>query len=562
MEGFQLYYTATSDRGVEAASFTDANQDLHGVLLGAAFSATGKPFENTSVDRFFCAKLADSDGRSVLRDLWGSYVCFYRRGQKFSALTDPTSAIPCHYMQLGGVLLIFSHLEACPFPVANHLSLNNRFLSLLMAYDKVQTGETCLSEISELPGGYRLDLTAGKLRTDCLWDPRDFAAGPLELTDQEAADRLRDCVALVVSAWASRFRRIVVNLSGGLDSSIVTSCMSGRDSPSLLAVHQVMDSEDRTEASFARETARHCGCAYTEVRLSAPARLPDLLSHPLSVRPYRQFLAPDLSKVLGEDILGDTDAIFTGQGGDHLLLESRSALNFADHLKLNGLCRATLAELVHAARLSGKSVLRVLQEAAPAALRHQQPSSLLAAIKSRRTAVNAHALTETEITGMLPEWITQSDGLPPAKFDQINTLSHLTHMRRPFDRSGGRPVIHPLISQPLIELCLRLPAWQLCLGGQSRGLARLAFSGAIPERVRRRMTKGSAGRYYRDQVSRHRDQLADALLDGDLVGRGIIARRDVESYLAERQDETHESGHMMLVYYVIEAWLRRWTLPR
>jgi asparagine synthase (glutamine-hydrolysing) len=114
------------------------------------------------------------------------------------------------------------------------------------------------------------------------------------------------------------------------------------------------------------------------------------------------------------------------------------------------------------------------------------------------------------------------------------------------------------MSQPLIELCLRLPVYLLSLGGVSRGLARQAFKGHLPDRVRLRMTKGEATRYFIDQLRLNRPLLLETLVDGELVSHGIVDRKDVETFLQEDQFLTHPAGRMILVYYAIEAWLRTW----
>jgi asparagine synthase (glutamine-hydrolysing) len=118
------------------------------------------------------------------------------------------------------------------------------------------------------------------------------------------------------------------------------------------------------------------------------------------------------------------------------------------------------------------------------------------------------------------------------------------------------------MSQPLIELCLRLPVYLLSLAGVSRGLARKAFEGRLPDLVRLRMTKGEATRYFVDQLRLNLSMVRDCLMDGELVAHGIVQRRDVETFLREDQFLTHPAGRMILVYYAIEAWLRTWKTLR
>ena len=134
------------------------------------------------------------------------------------------------------------------------------------------------------------------------------------------------------------------------------------------------------------------------------------------------------------------------------------------------------------------------------------------ALRSRAdAAIRPPGLVPADMLAGLPDWTLDPDGLPPGKFEQVSALLHMFLVRDPLAGFGGRHVLHPLISQPLIELCLRLPVWQLCLGGINRGLARAAFAGDLPDRVRLRTTKGEATQYFIEHLSANHDRIRDAL---------------------------------------------------
>ncbi|WP_143435507.1 asparagine synthase-related protein [Henriciella aquimarina] len=131
-------------------------------------------------------------------------------------------------------------------------------------------------------------------------------------------------------------------------------------------------------------------------------------------------------------------------------------------------------------------------------------------------------------------------------------------MRELFDHSYERDFLHPLISQPLIDLSLRLPTYRLCVNGISRGLARLAFKDAVPDPIRHRMTKAGATHYFIDFLDSNRPKILDALGNGELVQHGLIRREDVDTFLSGDRIRIQSLGRMALVYYSIEAWLRTW----
>tara|TARA_R110000796_G_scaffold14588_3_gene47716 strand:- start:92 stop:454 length:363 start_codon:yes stop_codon:yes gene_type:complete len=110
-----------------------------------------------------------------------------------------------------------------------------------------------------------------------------------------------------------------------------------------------------------------------------------------------------------------------------------------------------------------------------------------------------------------------------------------------------------------MELCLRLPVSLLLANGESRGLARQAFSGRIPDSIRRRMTKGSASSYFMEFLEANSETLAKTLRSGVLAELGLMDRDELERMTRRENLSAHRIGRSLLVAYAIEAWLRTWT---
>ena len=149
-------------------------------------------------------------------------------------------------------------------------------------------------------------------------------------------------------------------------------------------------------------------------------------------------------------------------------------------------------------------------------------------------------------------------GLPPAKFDQIEAILHMMHVREPFGRCEIADVVHPLIAQPLIEFSLRTPTYILTQGGE-RGLARAAFENAIPDIIRRRRTKGASSKHHTRRIAYNRSRMADLLCDGVLAREGLLAREKLQSFLRSEAFAIDKNGVRALKYYAIESWLQNWT---
>ena len=505
------------------------------------------------------ARFIASGGVSILSEAWGSYVAFLGNGANGCVIAEPAASIPCLHAEVSGVTLVFSHLEHCPFLDRSWFTLNLDFIRRMLAYDKLQNGETGLNEVREILGGQRLRLGPGGPKTDFIWNPAEMARRVYSGTAPAAAEALRHCAQSVVKAHTACHSRILVDLSGGFDSSAVLGLACAADTGAeILPVHHATASLDPPEVHYARAAARHCGRELLELVIDPARQLPDLSGHPLSVRPYRQFIGFDLSADMQRAGIDAFDATFTGQGGDHLFLATRSALVFADFLHHRGLTSETGAQLLAAARLSETSIWNVLAECLPSLLPGRQSSSTIRSIEQRQTRLNADDHTRRKLRASIPDWARAARGLPPAKFNQVSSLAHMFQVREPIARSWSRETLHPLISQPLIELCLQIPTYFLSAGGENRSLARQAFAEVLPDLIRRRMTKGDASRQFADYLLANRTTLAGALSEGRLVAERLLAKNAAAQLLRQDHFLADQFGRTMLVAYAIEAWLSAW----
>lgn len=535
-----------------------------GAVFGTLFRTSAPRSGARRVSRFDNAendRLIRTSGRSLFSDFWGSYVAFFRSADGVSIIADPSASMPCYYTDIAGVTHAFSHLEKCDFIDRKQFSVNEAFVARLLVYDKIQSGETGLTEIGELTGGERLCISGRTRRRDRIWDPRTFAQRPLDTPAKDAAAQLGETCKNVVRAWGECFDAVSVSLSGGLDSAIVLACLAGESMPRrIFAFHNLLQSGDAPELHFARDAAQRAGVPLEIIRSHPPERLPDTGSHPASVRPFRSFLAAPMPSPFGAGCgAKGSQAIFTGQGGDHLFLARRTPLGLADHIHRRGLAGLSVAELLNASRLSNVSVWKT----ATATVRNlsgKRTSAVEAAVRNRQARLEGWSLHGLDMRGSYPGWAIDGSGIAPLKFLQVSSLAHLQQVRNRLEKTLPCQVIDPLISQPLIELCLRTPCEILCAGGISRGLARQAFAGSIPESIRLRMGKGSASAYFADFLNINWRHLVEALAQGELARRGLLSPGDCRALLDPENSRVRELGRTLLIWYAVEAWLRTWKV--
>lgn len=557
--GFELYDLAPGTGARPYLAIEREDGSCAGAVFGTLFARCDDENETAPLTHLppgQAAGIAESAGKVLIERYWGSYVAFLTLPGGAALLVDPTAAIPCYYSSKGGLLLAFSNLEACDFLDRAALSVNLNFVSALLAYDKILNGETGLSEVRELLGGQRLTWRGGGAQVADLWTPARFAHDRLDARPGQLQAGLAHCVRHVVRSRASAFETVRVSLSGGLDSAIVLACLM-HPAPDLHveAVHFRLASEDTPESAYAAAAAAHAGAPLSEVVTDTLGGFRDLADYPLTARPLRALLAPDPHSLIPPARAG---ALFTGQGGDHLFRTARSPLGFADFLHNRGAACEAPSLLVETARLSGESIWGVLAATGAALRGRRGPGAMERGIASRRTQVNQRAHEAREIAALLPRWAREPAGLPPGKFDQVSTLMHMIEVRDTLLRPGGGVTVHPLVSQPLIEMALRIPAYRLSAGGISRGLVRNAFAADLPDLIRLRTTKGRATRFYMDHIRSRIGALRSLLDDGELIRSGLVDRRDLSAFMSEANLMREGSATMLLVYSGIECWLRAW----
>jgi asparagine synthase (glutamine-hydrolysing) len=160
-----------------------------------------------------------------------------------------------------------------------------------------------------------------------------------------------------------------------------------------------------------------------------------------------------------------------------------------------------------------------------------------------------------------PAWLAAHD-LPIGKFHQLGMLICPFEYYNHYLREASPERVQPLMSQPLLELCLAIPTYVLTHGGRGRALARQAFAHQIPPQIASRRSKGGTANYIANVLQRNLRFAREMLLDGLLASRGLLDKRRVEASLAGSL--ASKAGYVTEIHACIatEAWLRRATTSR
>jgi asparagine synthase (glutamine-hydrolysing) len=550
-----------------SASTAQVLTDSAGVVLGTVFQTApdlAGRYRRASIDSAACRRVQRTHGRELIEHYWGRYVAFIRDAETATTwiVRDPTGDLDCMTTEHRGVQIFFSMMEDCP-PL-DHLSfsLNWDFLAAVIAVRQSwQSYQTGLREVSRVLSGECLELRLdGSVSRMFYWHPFDIIAGERIDDAGRAASLLHDTTIACVHAWASCYDRILNFLSGGLDSSIIAGCLKTVASKPLVTNFHTFYSagSGSDERHYARAVAELAGMPLLEYELDTDVNLQEIYSIPRTVEPVSTFIElgvlakrRSICRQLG------IGGIFDGSGGDQLFFQNGSQYACPDYIFDRGLRPGLFRTALDAAYMEGNVVWSLLLHGLRDAFSRRPLASLLdRSIASDMLTADARARVAEQRLFVHP-WFTSPRRVPPGKCWQVQGLVMPNGMSNSFADLAGPEEIHPLLSQPLLELCLRTPTYVLASGGVDRALARRAFAAEVPRQILQRRVKGEVHLFPKVLYAKNRAFVREILLSGMLVSERILDRQRIEHALNGAPDASeHASPTGLLLLASAEAWLQ------
>lgn len=519
-----------------------------GCILGSLFHRHGPAQQLTSLTPAESAAIAGSAGQVLLNNFWGGYVAAIAAADWVRILRDPSGTFPCYYAAAGGLTFFASDAEIlaeCPLTIEFDFDAIGRQLYRA----SVPSQATALRPIRELLAGFAFRNPAAAEEQQPCWSPWDHVC-PAD--PDESADRLARVVNHCVQSWASKGGRLLLSVSGGLDSSIIAACLAraGADTTCI-----TMFSEDPAgdERSFARALCKHLGLPLIEM----PYRLEDIdITEPLAAhlpRPRDRTQANAYERVHLDVALEIGAAAFmTGNGGDNLFCYSQSAAPVADRYLAQGIGPELFHSLRDVCEQTGCSIFDAIGHAWR--LSKGSPS-----YKVRPTPLflNDDVVAQLGAADLHHPWLDAPPGALPGKAAHISSV---LRVQPNLEASRGYylPVLAPLVSQPIIECCLAIPSWEWRAGGRDRAVARRAFARDLPSTVLDRRIKGTPSRFAARLLDHFRPAIRDRLLGGSLAAHGIIDRARLEQVLAGERPVPDLERVRILELVNVEAWADHW----
>lgn len=533
-------------------------ENCRGVILGDVFEQRHPYAVVSTMPSEIQLELTRPDAHGILaRHYWGDYIALIAgaEGDRHDLIRAPFGQLPCYHRGAGQLTFIASDVALLDQFVGRS-SINWDAIKTHVLAPNLRGSETCLADVDELIGGFGLSIRGSSSSRFDVWNPWPFTLSAEQILDEgEACRMLRTCVNGVVAALARKTKRGVLGVSGGLDSSVVAAALSASGTRYSCVTLFTRDSAG-DERSYARSLTNRLGVELFET-LQDPANV-DVTRCDGAHRPRpiaRSFAQSGNRANLAAASECGADSFYSGGGGDNVFCSLQSAAPVADCV-LQGRFGAGWRAALDMAAIADVSLFQVLRSGLKRAAFGSRTypwrpeldflsSDLIAAAPRRCT----------------PLWADAPAGAVPGKGTHIAFLVGILNHIEGHGRERTHPLIWPLLAQPLIELCLRIPSWLWIRGGINRALVRRAYADLLPPDIIERRSKGTPDCFVAEIFEANRPLLRQFLCDGELAAQGIIDREQIARFLSDSRPVRDLRYWRIMTFADVEAWVQSQRAP-
>lgn len=524
------------------------------LIIGTLFESDGdertRALREQSIER-----LRRSQGRSSFGDYWGAFICICFHNGGVSIGRDPAAFLPCYYHDTGSSILIGSDVELIAATGLYQPDLDWDMVASHLIHPVERPARTALCGLTELVGGGWLDIGPTGLVVGQSWTPARFLLPEQRIMDEgEAAALVRETVLRCVGAWGRQFDHTLLAVSGGLDSSLVAAALVHSGARVTCVTLATLDPAG-DERDYARALTNGLGIdlvecfedeASVDLTRSDAAYLP---------RPVAKSFAQSGDRAqaqIARDIGADVFA--TGGGGDSVFCYLRTLAPLVDRLHVEGPGAGALRTARDLSVLGETSLGNVLWRGAKRAYWSKRPFHWPPTLEFRSAA----AIERAPIPVMHP-WRAEREGRLLGKVMHVEWILGIKNFLEGYGRELQAPLLAPLMSQPIIELCLRIPTWLWCVGGENRSVARKAFADLLPAPIVQRRSKGTPTSFVIELFDERRSLIREMLFDGLLASQGLLDLAALEPVLAREGGASFEQQAHIMGLVDVEAWARART---
>lgn len=520
-------------------------------VIGPTFSRHGSSADTARFDAS-ATSVADYV-EAFMRVHWGSYLLllFDGRKQQWCLCVDPSGLLPVFRFETSDHIFFATHPALLETASGQKMGVSwSAMRRHLLAPDQRQR-ETCLQGVEELRPGALL-YTATLASYQDLWRAADHFPEHPAMSFNEAREELRVAAAEVVTAWSRYFGKTAVAVSGGVDSSLICGALSASELPFGCITLATRDATG-DERAFARSLAEHLAAPLAERIYDSSSFDPLVCASTGLPRPSRRAFLAVVDRMLQQGLVElGSNVVFDGNGGDNLFCFLHSAAPVADRVRNEGIGAGSISTLLDMCKLTDCDLptmcLGTFQRLWRGSLHTASP------LDCRLLDL---ATSTDQVIERLVDWLEADPGSHKGKRDHVSLLMKAQHHVHGVTSGSAR--FSPLMSQPLIETCLRIPTWLWPKGGLNRALARAAFADRLPADILQRKSKAGPDSFIRRTFRAHHKQLHDLLHHGHLAANGILDVGAIDRAFAMPLEKDADMIYRLLDLVEAENWSRTWS---
>lgn len=238
------------------------------IELRAELERIGHRFYTHS-DTEVIVHLYEEHGTNFVQHLNGQFAIalWDSRTQRLVLARDRTGIRPLFTAQVGARLLFASEAKAL-FAIRDvPRRLDPLALAEIFTYWAPVGARSVFAGVASLPPGHLMVCEGGQTRTECYWDWR-FPIGSIADT-RSATDFADELRALLIDAVRLQMRADVpvgAYLSGGLDSSVITSLIHHYTDTPLRTFSVTFEDEEFDESTYQKEVVDYFGTQHSQIR--------------------------------------------------------------------------------------------------------------------------------------------------------------------------------------------------------------------------------------------------------------------------------------------------------
>src|SRR5712664_338611 len=501
---------------------------------------------------------------------------------------------PLYSGWMGGVFLFGSELKALRAHHSFEAEINRDALALSLRHSCIPAPHSIYRGVQKLLPGTFLAVTSTTLANPTpvpFWSLRriaeDAIADPFRGSEREAVEQLgillRDAVRMRMLSDVP----LGSFLSGGVDSTLVTSLMQAESSRPIKTFSIGFSEEEYNEARSAARVAQYLGTEHTELHVTPQEamavipRIPAIYDEPFA--DSSQIPTFLLSRMARQHVTVG----LTGDGGDEVFcgytrhIWTRRLWKFI-HATPQTLRRAAAEAILRESPEAWDSLFRVFYPFLPSAMKHRLPGQKLHKLARLLALGNLESVYQTLVshwndpTGIVigavepPTVITTSgDWAKLPQFTQqmmfLDTLTFLPDdMLTKVDRASmavGLEARVPLLDHRVVEFAWRLPMSMKLRGHQGKWILRELLARRVPRHLVERPKSGFSiplDRWLRGEL---RDWAESLLSEKRLREDGFFQVQPIREKWVEHLSGKRAWQHHLWDILMFQAWWHETRQP-